>query len=97
MRSMNVTSALELEGARVCVETGTTTQANLVDFFRANSMKYEERAYPRSAEALAAFQAGDCNVLTRDQSALYAERLKLAKPGDAVVLPDVISKEPLAR
>jgi general L-amino acid transport system substrate-binding protein len=58
-------------------------------------MKYEERLHPNSAAALAAFQSGDCNVLTRDQSALYAERLKLAKPGDAVILPDVISKEPL--
>lgn len=95
MRAMNVTSALELDGAKVCVEAGTTTQANLADFFRANAMKHEERVHPNSASALAAFQAGDCNVLTRDQSALYAERLKLAKPGDAVILPDVISKEPL--
>jgi general L-amino acid transport system substrate-binding protein len=95
MRAMNVTSALELDGAKVCVEAGTTTQANLGDFFRANMMKYEERAHPKSADALAAFQAGDCNVLTRDHSALYAERLKLAKPGDAIILPDVISKEPL--
>jgi general L-amino acid transport system substrate-binding protein len=95
MRGMNVTSALELDGAKVCVEAGTTTQANLADFFRANAMKYEERVHPNSAAALTAFQAGDCNVLTRDQSALYAERLKLGKPGDAVILPDVISKEPL--
>jgi general L-amino acid transport system substrate-binding protein len=95
MRGLNVTSALELDGAKVCVEAGTTTQANLADFFRANTMKYDERAHPKSADALAAFQAGECNVLTRDQSALYAERLKLTKPGDAVILPDVISKEPL--
>ncbi|AMJ63574.1 amino acid ABC transporter substrate-binding protein [Bosea sp. PAMC 26642] len=95
MRSLNVTSALELNEAKVCVEAGTTTQANLADFFRANAMKYEERAHQKSSDALAAFQAGDCNVLTRDQSALYAERLKLSKPGDTVILPDVISKEPL--
>jgi len=94
-RGLNVTSALELEGAKVCVEAGTTTQANLADFFRANAMKYEEHAFPSSAEALGAFEAGRCNVLTRDQSALFAERLKLAKPGEAVILPDVISKEPL--
>lgn len=95
MRSMNVSSALELDNAKVCVEAGTTTQANLADFFRANAMKYEEKAHARSSDALAAFQAGECNVLTRDQSALYAERLKLSKPSDAVILPDVISKEPL--
>lgn len=94
-RSTNVSSALELEGARICVEAGTTTQVNLADFFRANSMKYEELTFGRSAEALEAFQSGRCNVLTRDQSALYADRLKLVKPSDAIVLPDVISKEPL--
>ncbi|TCR62484.1 amino acid ABC transporter substrate-binding protein [Bosea sp. BK604] len=95
MRSLNKDSALDLDGAKVCVEAGTTTQANLADFFRANSMKYEEFAFPRSSETLAAFQNGQCNVLTRDQSALYAERLRLPKPGDAIILPDVISKEPL--
>jgi general L-amino acid transport system substrate-binding protein len=94
-RELNATSALELDHAKVCVETGTTSQLNLADFFRANSMTFEERAFPSAAEALAAFQSGQCTVLTRDQSALFAERLKLAHPGDAVVLPDVISKEPL--
>jgi general L-amino acid transport system substrate-binding protein len=94
-RSLGVDGALSLDKAKVCVEAGTTTQLNLGDFFRANSMSFEEKAFPSAAEALAAFQSGQCNVLTRDQSALYAERLKLAKPGDAVILPDVISKEPL--
>lgn len=94
-RALNVDSALALDKAKVCVEAGTTTQLNLGDFFRANSMAYEEKAFPGAAEALAAFQSGQCNVLTRDQSALYGERLKLPKPGDAVILPDVISKEPL--
>lgn len=95
MRSLGKDSALDLDSAKVCVEAGTTTQANLADFFRANSMKYEELAFPNSAETLAAFQSGRCNVLTRDQSALYGERLKLPKPTDAVILPDVVSKEPL--
>jgi general L-amino acid transport system substrate-binding protein len=95
MRGLNATSALELDRAKVCVETGTTSQLNLADFFRANSMNFEEHAFPTAAEALAAFESGGCNVLTRDQSALYAERLKLPHPGDAVILPDVISKEPL--
>lgn len=94
-RSLDATSALELDKAKICVETGTTTQLNLSDFFRANSMSFEEHAFPNSSDALTAFQSGQCNVLTRDQSALFAERLKLARPADAVVLPDVISKEPL--
>jgi general L-amino acid transport system substrate-binding protein len=95
MRDLNALSALELDKAKVCVETGTTSQLNLGDFFRANSMSFEEKAFPSSAEALNAFQSGQCNVLTRDQSALYAERLKLPRPSDAIILPDVISKEPL--
>ena len=95
MRDLNVTSALELDRAKVCVEAGTTSQLNMADFFAANSLTFEERAFPTAAAALEAFQAGQCNVLTRDQSALYAERLKLARPADAIVLPDIISKEPL--
>jgi len=95
MRDLNVTSALELDRARVCVETGTTSQLNLADFFRSNSMTFEEHAFPSAAEALNAFQSGQCNVLTRDLSALYSERQKLPRPSSAIVLPDVISKEPL--
>ena len=96
MRDLNVSSALELDRAKVCVEAGTTSQLNVADFFAANSMTYEERAFPSGAAALEAFQSGQCNVLTKDHSALYAERLKLPRPADAVVLPDVISKEPLS-
>jgi general L-amino acid transport system substrate-binding protein len=92
MKSLNVTSALELDRAQVCVETGTTSQLNLADFFHANSMNFEERAFPSSAGA---FQSGQCNVLTRDHSALYAEKARLPRPSEAVILPDVISKEPL--
>ena len=94
-RNLNVTSALELDKAKVCVQAGTTTQLNLADFFRANSITYEERLFQSSADALRAFDRGECNVLTRDQSALFAERLSLSRPADAIVLPDVISKEPL--
>lgn len=95
MRDLNVTSALELDGVKVCVERGTTSQLNVADFFRANSVTYEERAFSSGAEALSAFQSKECNVLTRDQSALYAERLKLQRSVDAIILPDIISKEPL--
>ncbi|KRE00063.1 amino acid ABC transporter substrate-bindnig protein [Bosea sp. Root381] len=94
-RALGVEDALKLDKAKVCVEAGTTTQFNLADFFRANSMTYEEKTFPSAAEAFAAFQSGQCDVLTRDQSALHGERLRLAKPSEAIVLPDVISKEPL--
>lgn len=94
-RALRVDGALALDKARICVEAGTTSQVNLADFFRANSLTYEEKVFPSAAEAFGAFEAGQCDVLTRDQSALYGERLRLAKPNEAIVLPDVISKEPL--
>ncbi len=95
MRRPTVISALELDGAKVCVQSGTTSELNLADYFRANSMKLEVFAFPTSAEALKGLESGQCDVLTTDQSALYAERLKLAKPADGLILPDIISKEPL--
>ncbi|WP_306223139.1 amino acid ABC transporter substrate-binding protein [Bosea beijingensis] len=94
-RALKVDTALSLDKANICVEAGTTTQLNLADFFKANSMTYEEKVYPSAAEAFAAFEGGQCDVLTRDQSALHGDRLRLAKPAEAIVLPDVISKEPL--
>lgn len=94
-RDLGVDGALALDKAKICVEAGTTSQLNVADFFRGNSMTYEEIVFPNAADAFAAFQSGKCNVLTRDQSALYGERLRLAKPAEAMVLPDVISKEPL--
>ncbi|BCB21561.1 amino acid ABC transporter substrate-binding protein [Bosea sp. ANAM02] len=94
-RSLKADTALSLDKAKICVEAGTTTQLNLADFFKANSMTYEEKVYPNAAAAFTAFESGQCDVLTRDQSALHGDRLRLAKPTDAIVLPDVISKEPL--
>lgn len=94
-RALKVDTALSLDKAKICVEAGTTTQLNLADFFKTNSMIYEEKVYPSAAEAFAAFESGQCDVLTRDQSALHGDRLRLAKPAEAIVLPDVISKEPL--
>jgi general L-amino acid transport system substrate-binding protein len=93
--SLKVDTALSLDKAKICVEAGTTTQLNLADFFKANSMTYDEKVYPSAAEAFAAFEGGQCDVLTRDQSALHGDRLRLARPAEALVLPDVISKEPL--
>jgi len=94
-RDLNVTSALELGGSQVCVQAGTTGQALVGDFFGANSMTVTVRAYPDAASTLHAFETRECNVMTTDNSGLFAERLKLARPADAVILPDIISKEPL--
>lgn len=95
LRRPNITSALELDGITVCVQAGTTSALNVVDFFQANSMKLELRTLPTATEAVKALDAGQCDALTTDQSGLYAERLQLSRPGEAVILPDVISKEPL--
>ena len=94
-KKIGVASALELNGVSVCTNTGTTTELNIADFFRANGMEYELVAFEKSDEVNQAYQAGRCDVYTTDQSGLYAERLKWAKPDDHVVLPEVISKEPL--
>src|SRR6201986_1513605 len=94
-KSLNVNSALELSNASVCVQTGTTTEQNLADYFKGNKMKYEVIAFTGADETVKAYESGRCDVFTSDVSQLYAERLKLANPADHVVLPEVISKEPL--
>jgi general L-amino acid transport system substrate-binding protein len=94
-RSANVTSALDLGGSKVCVQSGTTTEANLADYFDANNMTYSKVTTATPEETLAAYRDGRCNVVTSDSSQLYALRARLASPGDHVILPDVISKEPL--
>ena len=95
-QARNIDSALDLNGSKVCVQGDTTTQLNLADFFRANNMKYEEFKFPKLDEVVNAYDSGKCDTLTADISQLYALRLKLSQPGDHVILPDVISKEPLA-
>jgi general L-amino acid transport system substrate-binding protein len=90
-----VNSALELNGASVCTQTGTTTELNLADYFRSNKMKYEVIAFATADETVKAYDAGRCDVFTTDVSQLYSERLKLANANDHVILPEVISKEPL--
>jgi general L-amino acid transport system substrate-binding protein len=94
-KSLQVKSALELNSASVCVQTGTTTEQNLADYFKGNNMKYEVIAFATADETVKAYESGRCDVFTSDVSQLYAERLKLASPADHVVLPEVISKEPL--
>jgi len=95
-RARNVESGLELNDSKVCVQANTTTQLNLADYFRANNIKYQEANFGKLDDVLKAYDGGQCDVLTADVSQLYALRLRLTKPGDHVILPDVISKEPLA-
>jgi general L-amino acid transport system substrate-binding protein len=94
-KALKVNSALELNGASVCVQTGTTTELNLGDYFRSNSMRYEVIAFATADETIKAYEGGRCDAFTTDVSQLYSEKLKLAKADDHVILPEIISKEPL--
>ena len=95
-KSRNVTSALELDGVRVCVQSGTTTEQNLSDYFGTNSMKFEKLGAASATDAVRAYDAGLCDVYTSDVSQLHGDRVALSKPDDHIVLPDIISKEPLS-
>ena len=94
-KDLGVNSALELSGAAVCTNTGTTTELNAADYFRANPLDYKIVAFEKADEVVAAYDAGRCDVYTTDQSGLYAQRIKLEDPAAHKVLPEVISKEPL--
>ena len=94
-RELGVSSATELDGATVCIQTGTTTELNLADFFRANGMSYEPVPIETNAEAQQQYLAGACDVYTTDISGLAATRASFENPGDHAILPEVISKEPL--
>ena len=95
-QDLGVTSALELDGASLCTNQGTTTELNAADYFRANKMEYEIVAFEKADEAVAAYNSGRCDAYTTDSSALYAQRLKLTDPKAHIVLPEIISKEPLS-
>ena len=94
-KSLKVNSALELNGASVCVQQGTTTELNLADYFRAHNMQLKSVTFATANEAVKAYDAGRCDSYTTDASGLYAERLRLSNPDDNIVLPEIISKEPL--
>jgi general L-amino acid transport system substrate-binding protein len=94
-KDLGVESATELGGATVCILAGTTTELNLEDYFRTHGMSFEPVVFDTADQTVRGFESGRCDVLTSDQSQLYAQRIRLADPSKAVVLPDVISKEPL--
>ncbi len=95
-KKLGVASAKDLNGASICVQQGTTTELNLSDYFRTNGMKYDSVAFAGEDETLKAYESGRCDAFTTDSSGLYAERLRLADPDEHIVLPEIISKEPLA-
>ncbi len=93
--ALGVSSAKELDGATVCIQTGTTTELNLADFFRSNNISYEPVPIETNAEAQQQYLAGACDVYTTDASGLAATRATFENPGEHVLLPEIISKEPL--
>ena len=94
-KKLGVASAKELGGASVCTQQGTTTELNLADFFRANNLKYEVVAFSTADETFKAYDTGRCDAFTTDASGLYSERIRASAPDDHIVLPEIISKEPL--
>ncbi len=94
-KDLGVSSALELDGATVCIQTGTTTELNIADYFRVNGMTYEPVPIDTAAEAQAQYLAGACDVYTTDSSALASSRSTFENPDAHVMLPEIISKEPL--
>ena len=94
-KDLGVKSAKELDGATVCIQTGTTTELNLADYFRSNKMKFQPVPTEDSAESRVNFEKGACDVYTTDASQLAAQRSALQNPGKYVILPEIISKEPL--
>jgi general L-amino acid transport system substrate-binding protein len=95
-KSLGVKSAKELNGASICILSGTTTELNVTDYFRKNKMKFIPVVIDESSQLAESFDKGRCDVMTSDQSQLYAQRIRLSDPENVVVLPEVISKEPLS-
>ncbi|MBL0687008.1 MAG: amino acid ABC transporter substrate-binding protein [Sulfurospirillum sp.] len=94
-KSLNVSSAKELDGASVCLQTGTTTELNVADYFRTNGMKYKTVSYDTNDQVVSSYENGRCDILTSDASQLYGLKTKLKDPAKHIVLPEIISKEPL--
>jgi len=94
-KTLGVTSAKELDGATFCIQAGTTTELNLTDYFKANNMDYKAVTYDTSGQTIDGFKKGRCDAVTSDASQLYGLKLKMDDPNSVMVLPEIISKEPL--
>lgn len=95
MKDLGVTSATQLDGANACIQAGTSTELAIADYFRENNMSYKAVTFDTSDQTRQGFESGRCDFLTSDGSQLAALRIGLANPGNAIILPEVISKEPL--
>lgn len=94
-KSRNALSPLDLQDVKVCVQSGTTTELNAIDYFNANGVKFQIVKFTSAVETVKAYDAGKCDVFSSDVSQLHAERISLSKPSEHTILADVISKEPL--
>jgi len=94
-KELGISSAKDLDGATICIQTGTTTELNLADFFRTNNISFEPVPVETNGEAQQQYLAGACDVFTTDASALAATRATFESPDEHIVLPEIISKEPL--
>ncbi len=94
-KDLGIKSAKELNGASICMNTGTSTETNIADFFSANNLNYKTVLFEKSSEVASAYDLGRCDVYTSDKSGLAAQRLKMQKPDDHIILEETISKEPL--
>lgn len=94
-KSLGLKSVAQLAGSSICMQTGTTNELNVADYFRTRSLTYNPVVFEKNEEAVAAYNLGRCDAYTTDASGLYAQRIKLADPNENVVLPEIISKEPL--
>jgi general L-amino acid transport system substrate-binding protein len=94
-KSLGVAHAKELDGASICMNTGTSTETNIADFFIANKLTYKPVLFEKSSEVASAYDLGRCDAYTSDKSGLAAQRLKMQTPDDHMILEETISKEPL--
>jgi general L-amino acid transport system substrate-binding protein len=94
-KDLGVSSVTELDGASICVQTGTTTELNMADYFRSHNIEYTPVVFEQLTETNQAYDSGRCDSLTTDASGLAATRLQLANPDEHMILPEIISKEPL--
>ena len=94
-KDLGIKSVKELSGASICTNTGTSTETNMADYFKSNGMEYKPVIFEKSEEVKSAYDAGRCDAYSSDVSGLYVQRKLLAKPDDHIILPEVISKEPL--
>ncbi|PIE45690.1 MAG: amino acid ABC transporter substrate-binding protein [Gammaproteobacteria bacterium] len=95
-KDLGVKSALELSGAAVCSNTGTSTETNMADYFNSHNMEFKPVIFEKSDEVKAAYEAGRCDVYSSDTSGLAVQRSRMKNPEEHIILPEIISKEPLA-